>query len=234
MSETRARFLNFVAPWQTVGMMSTPLSKVRSQRDDEDDGGSADSNTSLGDEQRYAEDAADLNYSGDPGDVDEDIPPRIDARGRPNNKRSYAALPGRKRGARPVKEGGNFGSPMWRAVVSKPFFQAIVLAFAIICAVFMSPIASMISAKIPALSSLSCSETVLSALVSAILITATRPPPVGFLAVKTLALRFDSSHPAQSVRNLCTDCRTYSLDLDYIARASSNVLRHSIIGLDDR
>ena len=74
--------------------------------------------------------------------------------------------------------GGFFTSPLWRAVFSRAFAQAIVLSFALIAAVALSPAAAMILDRAPILSKLPRAETLIMALIAALVVTAARPPVV--------------------------------------------------------
>ena len=165
---TSARVVYFLVCWQTVRMLSTPISHVRSRHDDDEDDAEAteqfaeggDSELSMDDEDGYVRDDAPAGtYGGDPGmDGDDNIIPArasclrsSSTRGTARSRRvsNGSNRSGRDNTPMPAPT-GYFGSPVWRAVISKPFFQAIVLAFAIICAVVMSPASSMIISRIPA------------------------------------------------------------------------------------
>lgn len=174
--------------------MSTPISKVIHRKDGGED---------EGDIEQLVDDDSDLSNDEDMYGPDEHVDTYSSpvARGglededrseiRPSNARRNASqgrrLPGSKhttgsrraRGRDAVASGGEsgyFGSPVWRAMISRPFCQALVLAFAIICAVTLSPAASMITSKVPSLESVPYIHAILSSLISAILVTATRPP----------------------------------------------------------
>jgi len=71
---------------------------------------------------------------------------------------------------------GYFSGPMWRAIFSRAFLQAIVLAFLISLAVFLSPLADMVVDRVPVAASIPQAKALISSLVTAVLVTATRPP----------------------------------------------------------
>lgn len=71
---------------------------------------------------------------------------------------------------------GYFSGPMWRAIFSRAFMQAIVLAFVISLAVFLSPLAEMVVDRVPIAASIPQAKALISSLVTAVLVTATRPP----------------------------------------------------------
>ena len=67
---------------------------------------------------------------------------------------------------------------IWKGVFSLPFLQAIAMAFAIIIGVSLSPAADLALQRVPMLARLPRAETVVCAFVSAVLVTACRPPMV--------------------------------------------------------
>lgn len=176
-------------------MLSTPISKVRSDPvDDEEDENDddiegfdeGDSDLSL-DETQYARSPTmggpalsyhddDLDEARDYGGASGPLHPSQRAAVRPRARRRAS------RGPRTSSDTGTysgyFGSPVWRAVVSRPFCQAVVLAFAIICVISLSPLASMAMSKVPALEKVPYMSTIIISLASAILVTATRPPSI--------------------------------------------------------
>lgn len=72
-------------------------------------------------------------------------------------------------------------APIWRAVVSKPFCQAIFLTFAIVCAVTLSPLATLITDRVPSIAHIPHVKPVISSLIAAVLVTAMRPPIAGLV-----------------------------------------------------
>ena len=132
-------------------MKSTPISEVRGQADDNED---ADIESEASFEQPTAPPPRQVRHTSvkrtAAGDDDVDSEP----------------VPSQRTVKRHV----------WRLVTSKPFLHALLLALTLIAAVNLSPVPRLITQRVTALQSLPHSEAIIASLLSAILVTATRPP----------------------------------------------------------
>ena len=78
---------------------------------------------------------------------------------------------------RQARGGGGIGD-IARAMMTRAFLQAVVLAFLIILAVSMTPLSSALLARAPFLQESPWAHPVLNAIIAALAVTALRPPPV--------------------------------------------------------
>lgn len=160
-------------------MMSTPIDKLR--RDDEVD----DSADELDHDDGVVRGASVRNHD----DALEGCDDESDDLSRPDTpapaKRGVRAmstrLPSRKQRRSPsVAQATLSGdtSTLLEIVCSANFAKAVALTFALICAVLLSPVVSWIRSKLPVINSIPRIETILASLLSAIAVTAARPPPI--------------------------------------------------------
>lgn len=180
-------------------MMSTPISNIRSREDDREDDladlaedfGEGDSDLSVDEDEvpRYSRGPSRTYTNPIADDVMEDdiqpvrSPPRAAAVRSPRRRRRVPRdsvdLDDEPDEPRPrSRVAGFFSNPLWSAVFSRAFLQAIVLSFVIVLAVSLSPLASMLLDRVPAISKVPCANAVLTSLITAVLVTATRPPCV--------------------------------------------------------
>lgn len=178
-------------------MMSTPISRIRSQPDEGDDIDDVDDIEDF--EDGGSDDYANMHDSMEqpaPGH-DDDFVQNVPVDRRPKTRRrpyrayssdanryagasgddihapsAYAEMP-RRGGSR---ANSRFGAPLWRIFISRPFCQAVALAFAIILAVSLSPLAAMVIDRLPAVDKFSWARDAINSVISAIIITVMRPP----------------------------------------------------------
>jgi ABC-type uncharacterized transport system YnjBCD permease subunit len=67
---------------------------------------------------------------------------------------------------------------LFQIVCTADFAKATAMTFAIVAAIFMSPLARMACEKVPALHRIPHCEVIIPAVLSALAITAARPPPL--------------------------------------------------------
>lgn len=160
--------------------MSTPIAKLRTRRiaenrdcDEANDRVEADHVEADHDEADHddrSDDPSDaVDEESDDDDDYERVNPVVSARGGRSNGGSRRA-----RITRATRDGR--AAAIWKAVFSVPFAQAVFLAFAAILCVSLTPVASFVINRVPVVARLPRAESVVCALVSALLVTAFHPP----------------------------------------------------------